>query len=87
MNNIEPFADEVGLPEGVGSDVAADEDVGEVRAVSELDEGLELRSHEQRNGHDDGEKNKDDGKQSGNGSRQLLFVWLKYKTMFYFFVI
>ena len=56
------------------------EDVGEVRAVSELDEGLELRSHEQRNGHDDGEKNKDDGKQSGNGSRQLLFVWLKYKT-------
>jgi len=64
------------LPECTGSNVTADEDVGEVRAVTELDEGLKLRSHEQGDGHDDGEEDEDDGKQSGNGRRQLLLVRL-----------
>ena len=65
------------LPKLSGPDVAADEDVAEVRAVAELDERLQLGSHKDRNGHDDRQENQEDWTKSGHSGGQLLPVRLK----------
>ena len=66
-----------GLPELPRSDVAADEDVVEVRAVAKADEWLEFGSHKDRNWHDDWQDDQKDWAKSGHSSSQLLLVWLQ----------
>ncbi len=64
-------------PEHAGSDVAADQDVGQVGAVGEPQEGFELGSHKDRNGHDDRQQNQEDRTEAGHQGAQLLLARLK----------
>ena len=48
-----------------------------MRAVGEPEEGLELGSHKDRNGHDDRQQNQEDRTKAGHQGAQLLLARLK----------